>query len=322
MTKQDERRNRYDAQAAAQANKEEASSSSNKDKIPDRGFFKIFRKENDTEIKHVRSFSATGGMREVSVSKRKFTGSTMRTIQTIEDYMAFRQAVKELQSCYLRFYNQLIRSGHTVDSAYLEIIEDAMDGVNTIVKHELNTILFEKADTKRLSDAVFDVRKELSEFTSLRASLTVDPFTVSFHVPEFFFRSKVAKKLWIPYGTSKNHKQLFEAQFWNEVINHLNQTVYNTALTYFTPMQNKWEIHEDEISMVSPFRCVLVKVTSNESIDVDQYEVRPLINSLVAYGWLRGDSVHHLQGVFVVNEPPNDDNSGMVEIRLMTNHPF
>ncbi len=322
MTKQDERRNRYAAQANAQADKKETSSSNNEDKNADRGFFKIFRKEKDTGIQRIRLFSAVAGMRETFISDRVFTGNTAKTMRIIEDYMSFRQALTEAQSRYLYFYDRFIQSGHTIDTLYVEVIEDAMDGINTIVKNELNTILFEKTDTKRLSDAVYDVRKELLEFASLYSSMSVDPFTVSFHVPEFFFRSKVAKKVSIPYGTSKNHKQLFEGQFWNEVINHLSHDIYKTTFQYFTPAQKEWGFQEDENPKITPFHCVLVKITSNNSIDADQYDLHPLINSLVSYGWLRSDSSRHLHGVFVVNEPPNDDNSGMAEIRLMTNHPF
>ncbi len=228
-----------------------------------------------------------------------------------DEYMKIQNQLIAMQKQYLRLFQLLAERHYTIDPEQSMKIEGLTDDLQNIIKHEWNTYLLRNEDTTSAIKNNVPFRGEVLANSELSLFINLQPLQVIFRFPEYFFHSKVAKTFAYPYGNTKKRKLYFESEFWKVVIYRLTIASARTALRFLSDPVSKTTLN-------SPFHYLQFRIYSHRPLDVDQYEIRPLVNALSRSGWLNSDSFQHLKGYSIQLNEPNDYNSGIVELELLT----
>ncbi len=204
----------------------------------------------------------------------------------------------------IRHANSMIRDG----AARFNLSDSAMYAIENMVievKEALNSIVISHEDEN--DNSTFPIADEWLDVIDF-ISITVRKDNKMFFelvVPEWFFRPKSMSKH-MPKYRNVETKRLYlrEEKFWEILLDRLTSTNYDQSFL------------RHAFSLQSECR-LLLDIYSSNPLDVDNYDVKGLVNAMVRSGVLHSDSSRHLSGIGCFAHDENDKYRNVAVITLV-----
>ncbi|MCI0184629.1 hypothetical protein [Sulfoacidibacillus ferrooxidans] len=186
-----------------------------------------------------------------------------------------------------------------------QMYADVLDSRYTVVRS------FDQTDKERTRSSV--VTREEYPVSMI---MDYEAKTVSFLIPEIFFRSKKYMKIRPFYLTAKE-TYFRETQFWREIFGHLLNEKFKYFDRYYYPPSahpNDWEYHHGNRVYLFNKVNLEIKVTAKEPLDLQNYDVKHALDMMVRYGVFPDDSFRFLGKVsYQVFKKQSDDDMDIIE---------